>query len=71
MEPFENDYHPYHDPSFAWEDLAWLKEQAGGVPIYLKGVCRADVSGRYAAVMSLTTTSCRTCGEHGSTDLPV
>jgi isopentenyl diphosphate isomerase/L-lactate dehydrogenase-like FMN-dependent dehydrogenase len=32
-----------HDPALNWEDLKWLKELAGDVPIYLKGVSSIDV----------------------------
>jgi len=35
---------PYHDPTLNWEDhLQELKQLAGGVPIYLKGICHVDV----------------------------
>ena len=33
-----------HDPSLNWGDLKWLKEVAGDVPIYLKGISSVDVS---------------------------
>lgn len=28
----------YIDPTLAWEDLAWIKESSGGLPIVLKGI---------------------------------
>ena len=37
-------YPAYHDAKLNWDDLDWLKELAGDVPIYLKGVCHIDVS---------------------------
>jgi L-lactate dehydrogenase (cytochrome) len=37
-------YPAYHDAKLNWEDVGWLKDLAGGVPIYLKGVCHIDVS---------------------------
>ena len=43
MKPFE-EWPPYHDPRLNWEDLGWLKELAGGIPIYLKGISHIDVS---------------------------
>ena len=36
-------YPAYHDAKLNWEDVGWLKDLAGGVPIYLKGVCHIDV----------------------------
>jgi L-lactate dehydrogenase (cytochrome) len=36
-------YPAYHDAKLNWDDLDWLKDLAGGVPIYLKGVCHIDV----------------------------
>ena len=33
-----------HDPALNWEDLTWLKEVAGDVPIYMKGVSSIEVS---------------------------
>lgn len=43
MEPFRT-FAPPHDPSLNWKDIAWLKEVADGVPIYLKGVSSVEVS---------------------------
>lgn len=37
-------YPAYHDAKLNWEDVGWLKDLAGDVPIYLKGVCHIDVS---------------------------
>lgn len=35
---------PYHDPTLNWDDhLQELKSMAGGLPIYLKGVCQIEV----------------------------
>lgn len=28
----------YIDPTLVWEDLAWIKESSGGLPIVLKGI---------------------------------
>jgi len=42
MGPNES-YPAYHDAKLNWEDVGWLKDLAGGVPIYLKGVCHIDV----------------------------
>jgi len=42
MGPNES-YPAYHDAKLNWEDIGWLKDLAGGVPIYLKGVCHIDV----------------------------
>jgi hypothetical protein len=36
-------YPAYHDAKLNWEDVGWLKDLAGGVPIYLKGVCHIEV----------------------------
>lgn len=36
-------YPAYHDAKLNWEDVGWLKDLAGGTPIYLKGVCHIDV----------------------------
>ncbi|WVF71068.1 hypothetical protein IAT40_005865 [Kwoniella sp. CBS 6097] len=36
--PFTKFTHGPHDPRLNWKDLEWLKEIAGDVPIYLKGV---------------------------------
>jgi len=44
MRPDTADYPAYHDAAQNWDDIAWLKDIAGGVPIYLKGVCHIDVS---------------------------
>jgi len=43
MGPNES-YPAYHDAKLNWEDVGWLKDLAGDVPIYLKGVCHIDVS---------------------------
>ena len=32
----------YIDKSLSWEDLAWIREASGGVPIILKGVQTAE-----------------------------
>lgn len=37
-------YQSPHDPTLNWKDLAWLKDVAGEVPIYLKGVSDPEVS---------------------------
>lgn len=42
--PFTKFEHGPHDPRLNWGDLAWLKEIAGDVPIYLKGVSSIEVS---------------------------
>lgn len=43
LEP-ETRYPGYHDARLNWEHLDWLKSISGGKPIYLKGVCAAEVS---------------------------
>lgn len=43
MTPFTGVSHNVHDPSLNWGDLAWLKDLAGDVPIYLKGVSDIEV----------------------------
>jgi isopentenyl diphosphate isomerase/L-lactate dehydrogenase-like FMN-dependent dehydrogenase len=30
------------EPSLSWDDLAWIREQAPGLPVLVKGVLRAD-----------------------------
>lgn len=32
----------YIDKSLSWEDLSWIREAAGGIPILLKGVQTAE-----------------------------
>lgn len=32
----------YIDKSLVWEDLAWIREASGGLPVVLKGVQTAD-----------------------------
>jgi len=44
MGPFTEFTLTSHDPALNWEDLAWLKEVAGDVPIYMKGVSSIEVS---------------------------
>lgn len=44
MKPFNEFTHNVHDPRLNWNDLVWLKELAGDVPIYLKGVSSIEVS---------------------------
>jgi hypothetical protein len=39
---FEDDSQ-YHDAKQNWDDLVWLKELAGTIPIYLKGVSSIEV----------------------------
>jgi hypothetical protein len=34
----------FHDSRLNWADIPWLQELAGGLPIYLKGVCHIEVS---------------------------
>jgi 4-hydroxymandelate oxidase len=34
------------DPSLSWDDVAWLKEVAGDLPLVLKGVVRSDDAAR-------------------------
>lgn len=34
----------WHDTALNWDDLKWIKELAGDVPVYLKGVCHIEVS---------------------------
>lgn len=42
MEPF-TDPPAYHDAKLNWDDLKWLKDISGNLPIYLKGVAHIDV----------------------------
>ena len=42
MEPF-TEYPAYHDAKQCWDDIPGLKELAGDIPIYLKGVCHIEV----------------------------
>jgi hypothetical protein len=44
MGPFTEFTLTSHDPALNWEDLTWLKEVAGNVPIYMKGVSSIEVS---------------------------
>jgi hypothetical protein len=44
MGPFTEFTLTSHDPALNWEDLTWLKEVAGDVPIYMKGVSSIEVS---------------------------
>jgi len=44
MGPFTEFTLTSHDPALNWEDLNWLKEVAGDVPIYMKGVSSIEVS---------------------------
>jgi hypothetical protein len=44
MGPFTEFTLTAHDPALNWEDLTWLKEVAGDVPIYMKGVSSIEVS---------------------------
>jgi L-lactate dehydrogenase (cytochrome) len=44
MGPYTEFTQSPHDPALNWDDLKWLKELAGDVPIYLKGVSSIDVS---------------------------
>lgn len=43
MGPFTEFTLTSHDPALNWEDLIWLKEVAGDIPIYLKGVSSVEV----------------------------
>jgi len=44
MGPFTEFTLTSHDPALNWEDLKWLKDVAGDVPIYMKGVSSIEVS---------------------------
>jgi len=33
---------PIASASLSWDDLAWIREAAGGVPLLLKGIVRGD-----------------------------
>lgn len=44
MEPFTKFTNSPHDASLNWKDVEWLKEVAGEVPVYLKGVSSVEVS---------------------------
>lgn len=43
MGPFTDHSHSPHDASLNWKDVAWLREVAGDVPVYLKGVSSVEV----------------------------
>ena len=47
MGPFTEFTLTSHDPALNWEDLTWLKEVAGDVPIYMKGVASIEVGRKY------------------------
>lgn len=65
MGPFTEFTLTSHDPALNWEDLTWLKEVAGDVPIYLKGVSSIEVSRLDEPRVRLMSQDIRIAKQHG------